>query len=334
MILNPYLCLRKAVADLASPSCRRGRTAWMLLVTCALALVWTPGRAAEIVDRIVAVVNGQIITSYDLDQELAPYLIQLSGRKLGAQEEQQLAGMRKKLLDRLVDDILLLKEAERLSMQVSDTEVETHIRQFRQSNSMTEEDLARQLQRENMTREEYKRNIRESMLRHRVLSFMVRRKVLVTDEEIVRYYDEHRSEYTQAKEVELGLILLPPGEDADGLVQRLRKDEFSFEEAARRYSKGPGAQSGGSIGRLKWAELASQWREALAQVQPGGISEPFSIEANRAILKLRAVIPGKERSLDEVREEIRQKLYDPKYASQYAEYMLSLREKAIIDIRL
>lgn len=306
----------------------------MLLVTCAFVLAWLPVRAAEIVDRIVAVVNGQIITSYDLDRELAPYLMQLSGRKLSAQEEQQFAGMRKKLLDRLVDDILLLKEAERLNLQVSDTEVENHIRQFRQSNGMTEDDLTRQLQREDMTREEYKRNIRESMLRHRVLSFMVRRKVLVTDEEIARYYDEHRSEYAQAKEVELGLILLAPGEDADGLVQRLRKDELNFEEAARKYSKGPGAQSGGAIGRLKWAELASQWREALAQVQPGEISEPFSIDANRAILKLRAVIPGKERSLDEVREEIRQKLYDPKYASQYAEYMLSLREKAIIDIRL
>jgi peptidyl-prolyl cis-trans isomerase SurA len=333
MILNPYLYLQKTAADLNSSLYWRGLPAQVLLVTCALLLACLPARATEIVDRIVAVVNGQVITSYDLDRELAPYFMQLGGRKLNAQDEQQLTMVRKKLLARLVDDILLLMEAKRLNLEVTDTEVENHIRQFRQSNSMTEEDLGRQLQRENMTREEYKRNIRESMLRHRVLSYMVRRKVLVTDEEILRYYDEHRNDYVQAKKVELGLILLPPSEDLDGLVQRLGKSEISFEEAARKYSKGPGAQSGGSIGRLKWSELASQWREALAQIQPGEISEPFSIDGNKAILKLKAIIPGKERPLDEVREEIRQKLYDPKYAVQYAEYMQDLKTKAIVDIR-
>lgn len=332
--MNPYQYQQKAAADVNSSPHLGGVPARILLTACAIMLACLPARASEIVDRIVAVVNGRVITSYDLDRELAPYLMQLGGRKLNAQEEQQLAGMRKKLLDRLVDDILLLKEAERLKMEVSETEVENHIRQFRQSNNMTEEDLNWQLQRENMTREDYKRNIRESMLRHRVLSLMVRRKVLVTDEEISRFYNENKSEYAQAKEVELGLILLPPGEDSNELVQRLRKAELTFEEAARKYSKGPGAQNGGNIGRLKWSDLASQWREALALTQPGEISESFRIDGNQAILKLKAVVPGKERSLDEVREEIRQKLYDPKYARQYAEYMQDLKAKAIVDIRL
>lgn len=306
----------------------------MALAFCVLALSWAPASAVEIVDKVAAVVNGQIITLYDLDRELAPYLAQIGGAALREQDRQQLAAMRRKLLDRLVDDILLLREAERLGFQVTDTEVESHIRQFRQSNSMTEEDLARQLRKENLTRDEYKKSIRESMLRHRVLSYMVRRKVLVTDEEIGRYYAEHLGEYATPREVELGLILLPQGEDAHSLWQRLSSGEITFAEAARKHSKGPGAGNGGTIGKLKWSEISSEWRAALEQVQPGEVTEPFAINGGRAILKYIALVPGKERSLDEVREEIRQKLYDPKYAIQYAEYMKSLRDKAIVDVRL
>lgn len=334
MNLNPFPCLprRAASTDLAD---RRGsRLVGAAIVFCAFALFWAPASATEIVDKVAAVVNGQIITLYDLDRELAPYLAQMGGRTLREQDRQQLAAMRRKLLDRLVDDILLLKEAERLGFQVTDAEVETHIRQFRQSNNMTEEDLARQLRRENLTRDEYKKSIRESMLRHRVLSYMVRRKVLVTDEEIGRHYTEHLNEYAIAKEVELGLILLPRGEDAQSLGQRIRKGEIAFAEAARKYSKGPGASNGGNIGKLKWSELAPEWRAALESVQPGDVTEPFSTGSGQIILKYIALVPGKERSIDEAREEIRQKLYEPKYASQYAEYMKGLRDKAIIDIRL
>ena len=304
------------------------------LAFCALALSWAPVSATEIVDKVAAVVDGQIITLYDLDKELAPFLAQMGGRALKEQDRQQLAAMRRKLLDRLVDDILLLKEAERLGFQVTDAEVETHIRQFRQSNNMTEEDLARQLRRENLTRDEYKRSIRESMLRHRVLSYMVRRKVLVTDEEIGRYYAEHMGEYSMSKEVELGLILLPRSEDAQALGQQLRKGEIAFADAARQYSRGPGASSGGNIGKLKWSEIAPEWRAALELVQPGDVTEPFFAGGGQVILKYVALVPGKERSIDEAREEIRQKLYEPKYASQYVEYMKSLKDKAIIDIRL
>jgi len=305
----------------------------LLLAVCLFALGAVQVRAAEVVDKIVAVVNGQIITLYDLDRELRPYLMQLGDRQLTARDRQQVETMRRKLLDRLVDDILLLREAERLGMQVSDSEVENHIRQFRQSNNMAEADLSRQLRIEGMTREEYVSNIRSSMLRHRVLSLMVRRKVLVTDEEIERHYNENQSEYSSAKEVELGLILMSASRDAQGLARRLRSGDISFEEAAKQYSNGPGARSGGGIGRLRWTEIAPEWRAALERVRQGEITEPFAVGNDQAILKLMAIRPGAERSLDSVREEIRQKLHEPKFVALYAEYMQRLKEKAIIDIR-
>lgn len=332
--MNPFPCLPSRIADRFAAINLGARLAGSAVLACALLLFCAPTEAAKIVDRIVAVVDGQIITQYDLDKELAPYFRQMGGNVLGEQNEQQLNAMRKKLLDRLVDDILLLKEAERLGFQVTDTEVENHIRQFKQSNNMTDEDLSRQLLAENMTREEYRRSIRENMMRHRLLSYMVRRKVLVTDEEIERYYREHIEEYATPREVELGLILLPPGKDAEALTQLLRQGDVSFEDAAREHSEGPGARNGGSLGKLKWSEVAPEWRVALENVQPGEVSRPFLVGRQQAILKLLEVIPGQERPMDQVREEIRQKLHEPKFARIYTEYMQGLRDKAIVDMRL
>ena len=309
------------------------RTALTLALALSLGMPGIAG-ASRVIDRIVAVVNGEIITQYDLDRKLAPHIQQVAKDGLSAKDKARIVSLQRGLLQKMVDEMLLLKEAERLGIEISETEIENHIRQIKRQNNITEEQLLEQLKRERLTRDEYERNLREDMQRFRLLSAMVNRKVVVSEDDIQEYYERNREEYVRERKVSLGLILLPPEEDAGGLAQRISAGDISFEDAAVQYSIGPGKEQGGSIGNLTWSEIGLDWKAALEGVEVDGVSDPFAIGRRKAILKLIGEQAGDIRPLEEVRIEISEALRQPTYTRLYDEFMTRLKDKAIIDIRL
>ena len=142
----------------------------------------------EIIDRIVAIVNGEIITLFELNEQVKPYLEKFRGKELGTAEKKAIWELKKQALDQMINDILLRQEAEKYKIKVSDMEIENFIRQFKQRNNLTEEQFLNQLKLQGMTREDYKRQIRNNILKHRLIGAMVKRKVVVTQEEIEKYY--------------------------------------------------------------------------------------------------------------------------------------------------
>lgn len=292
------------------------------------------GHTAQTVDRIVAIVNGQIITLFELNKRLRPVIQEMNNNGMRPEDQTKLQIMQKNLLQKLIDDILLLNEARQLKVDVSESDVETHIRQIRKSNNMSEEDLVQQLKLEQMTRKEYEDAVRDEMLRSRLLQGMVNRKIFVSDEEISDYYEKHKRQYVQDRSVDLAILLLPAGMDANQLAGRINGGELSFEQAVAQYSEGPAKTQGGSMGTLRWNQLDPEWRHALESLEPGQISRPLEINKKQALLKLVSAHAGDEKPLATVREEIRNVLIQPKYQQYYDEYLQRLRAKAIIDIRL
>ena len=165
-----------------------------LIAVLLMGAVTTGAVAETIVDRIVAVANGEIITLFDLDERLKPMLARFEGKPMGEAEQRAVRELRGQVLDAMVDDILINQEAERLGVEVSDVEVENQIKQVRQQNGLTPEQFKDQLLLEGMTREMYARKLREDILKHRIIGFMVKRKVVITDEEIEAYYNAHPEE--------------------------------------------------------------------------------------------------------------------------------------------
>ena len=274
----------------------------LLIFVLVLALGVAPGAvssapAAQIVDRIVAVVNGEIITLFELNQKLAPHLRALRGKPVTEEDAERVRVLRKNLLTKMVDELLLLDEAKRLGLQVADTEVENHIRQLKRRNNLTEDDLQRQLRLEKMTRQEYEQYIRDDMRRFQLLSAMVTRKVLVSDDEVVEYYDQNKGKYQQEREARLGLILLPQGQNPDELVERIRSGELTFAEAAKQFSQGPGSQEGGDLGWIKWAEIAEDWKASLDGVDQGGLGKPFQLGGRPAILSIHPGVESRRRQI-------------------------------------
>jgi peptidyl-prolyl cis-trans isomerase SurA len=290
--------------------------------------------AQDVVGRIVAVVNGEAITLFELNQRFRPFLEQLEGRELSEGEKRELLEAKRRLLDRMVEEILLRQEAERLHMTVSDLEVQTQIRQLREEIGLTETQFLEQLRLQGLSKELYEQRLRDEIQRQRLLRFMVRRKVVVTSDEIRRYYESNQQEFSREHRVHLALILFASREQAENVLARVRGGELSFAEAARTYSLGPGAEQGGDIGKPAWRDLASDWRAALAGLAVGDISDIFLVQGRPAVLKYLAEKRGEVLPLAEVEEQIREKLLRPRLEERYAEYIAGLRSRALIDVRL
>ncbi len=288
---------------------------------------------SEIVDRIVAVVNGEIITLFELNQALKPILKKHDADGSGLPLE-SVAMLRRDLLERLIDSMLLGQEINRYDISVSAVEVENYIRTFKEQNNLNDGQLNKFLQLENMTRQEYEDNIRQDLLKHRLIGGMVQRKIVVTGDEVQEYYEKNKNLYQRQKQVRLELIVLPSNVDAASLRKDIAEGSISFAEAARKYSIGPGGEQGGDIGMLGWDDLGPVWREALEGVPVGEMTQPFFLEGKEAFLRLTSLEEGKLKALSEVESEIIDRLYGPKFEMQFTEYMQKLRKKAVIDVRL
>ena len=306
----------------------------LIILACLTVLSAAPVRAAETVDRIVAVVNGEIITLFEINQRVKPVLDRFRGRELGPEEKAAILNLKHEALQRMVDDILLKAEAEKYKLEVSETAVENQVREFRKANNLTQEQFEEQLKLEGTSTEEFAERMRLDILKHKLLGFMVRRKVMVTDEEITAYYETHKSDYVKDKRVRVGLIILPQGMPGLELKRRIEARELDFASAATIYSKGPGADQGGDIGVLDWKSLAPEWKQALDGLAQGEISDPVEIQGREALLTPLSTEGGDVQPLEVVTEEIRNAIYRVKVEERFNEYMEQLRGEAVIDIRL
>jgi peptidyl-prolyl cis-trans isomerase SurA len=288
--------------------------------------------SGEVIDRIVAVVNGEIITLYEVDERAKPLISRAGGTE--PELRALLDQARKSVLEAMIDDMLITQEAERLGISVSDVEVQAQVRQIMERNNLTDEQFERSLILQGITRAEYEKLLKEDIVKQRILGAMVRRKVVVTEQEIKEYYESHPDEFGRNRKVRLKLIVLPHGLDAEELHGQISSGRISFDEAARKYSIGPGAQQGGDLGEVEWTDISDEWRSILEGMGPGEMSPPLTLDQRTIILQLDAKQSGERAELDEVRALISERLYRPKLEERFMEYITTLRGRAVVDVRL
>jgi peptidyl-prolyl cis-trans isomerase SurA len=290
--------------------------------------------ASTQVNRVVALVDGETITLFELQARLKHLLGLFEDVDIDDLPESQLEQTKRQVLNQMINDILLKKEADRFGIEVTKREIENHIDMVRSENNLSEDAFEEHLQKQRLTREAYKKQISESILRQRVLSMMVRRKVLVTMDEVETYYKENIAQYQEDTKVHLKVIILPDLEDAVRLRNEIARGEISFDDAAARFSQGPNPSQGGDLGFIDWQRLAPEWRQALDNLEQEELSQAFQVRGTGAMLKLIEKRPGGVIELSQVEDKIRQEIFDSKLDQRFEDYIRGLREKAVIDIRL
>lgn len=314
----------------------------------AFVLLCLPGSAlaTQVVDKIVAQVNGEVITLFELNERVRIYVTQVE-KKTFNPGDPAVKQLQERILRTMIDDILIRQEAIRLKANVSDTEVEARIREIREKGGLSEEQFTQQLRLEGMTRKQFAEAIKKDTLKKNLLGYMVQRKVVVGEEEVRAYYDKNKSNLglsavSSGKGQRIGLIMLNKMDEAKALRQRIASGQISFADAARKFSTGPGAESGGDLGKVELKDLAPELRQALEKIQPGGVSEPVLLDGKPVLLTMGPeeapaapkVEAGGAPSFESVKEEIRELLYREKLEKQFADYMEKLRSKSVIKVNL
>ena len=316
-------------------------TGMLMLIFSATA---TASATAEVLDRIVAVVNEDIILLSELNDRMTPYAQRIRQQGFALEQERQmLFKMREEMLNRMVDEKLTDQEIKRNGIQVDESEIDNAIESIKKNNYFTDEDLRQFLEREEMTMEQYRDQIKEQVQRTRLINYKVKSKIVITEEEIQAYYDGHPEIYGGKISYHLRNILIRAPDYATESekqavyqqMQQLRSQieaGASFEDLARTSSQSPTAADGGNLGEFEKETLSPQIQAALDGLEEGQISAVLDTDQGFQLFYIEAVNRSEGIPLDSVRGEIQQKLFKEVVDKKFISWLEDLRSQSHIKI--
>ena len=301
-----------------------------------LLLLLPCGAGAEIVERVVAKVNGDILTLSEFENR---QVAAVQASRIGPDRiEAFLRDQNARILQDAIDEILLVQRAAEVGIRLRPDYVKEVIEGIKKENNLpSDEALTEQLRREGMSLDDLKRQIERSILRRQVISREVEPKAVVTDADVRGDYDARRAEYSRPGSVHLQEILVPPGDGAPSraadLMARARAGD-DFAALARVHSNAPTRDAGGDIGVLHRGELAPALEAVAFALAPGEVSDPIPTPDGLRILRSverteESVVP-----FDDVKEAIREKLGQARFAEELTKLVEGLRKTAVIDVRV
>lgn len=306
-------------------------------------LLWTSPAFSEVLDRIVAFVNNDIISLQDLERESRGVVERIRNANQGSDTRVQVFQAKHEVLEQMIDKLLVKEEVERLGIKITEDEVDRAVERIKQDNSLNKEQLIARLEREGSSLEELREQVREEIQRARLLDREVRARVVITDEQLRQYYDANKDEFMGKNRLRLKIILLPVSHEdtsekvkatralADRLAQEIHNGK-SFEELARIHSQGPNAAGGGDLGYLKWEDLAPYLKKAIAGLKAGDVSDVIESPYGFQLVKVVEKETTGVKSFEDVKEQIRAQLYREQLNKRYQSWVAGLREKAYVKI--
>ena len=298
-------------------------------------------QATFLLDRVVAVVNQEVITWSDLYRFMeadaspaAKALPQEERRKIFKENEAM-------VLDSLITFRLQVQEAVNNRLSVSEAEVKETIDGIKKKYNMTDAQFQSSLKTEGYSLEEYKRRLADQILQSKIVNLQVRSKILVTDADIDNFMKDNKHGTGSTEMYRIRQIFFNKPKDQAGIVEVEEKAEaiFSrarqgekFAELARQYSEDATRATGGDIGFIEKGSLAKEFSAALASMKQGDVSRPFWSDRGMHILMLEQMSAPK--SPAEIREEAKAALQSKLFNERYKTWLKSLREKSFVDIRL
>jgi peptidyl-prolyl cis-trans isomerase SurA len=304
-----------------------------------LASLWLePVFAAEVCNRLVAVVNNDVITLYELNNRMKE-MTGVPVEDLMQKNEAMYREARQKILELLIDEKIAQAKIKELRIQVSDKQVDNFLEKMKRDNQLTQEDLVAGLEKEGLSYEKYRERIRRDIERSQLIEYEVRSKIIIRDEAIQKYYEEHKGTFGVAEKVHLaGVFLMRKNVKSEEEMRELyRKAQdisaklkagADFGQMAGTYSEGPGAKQGGDLGQFTVEHLEAGLKSVVEALPEGGVSDPLVRPNGIQIIKVVKKQTGKIRSLEEMKEAIFEILYREEVNRRYQIWIKELRDSA------
>lgn len=306
-----------------------------LTLTLLLVLASFPGSPAkaEVVDRIVAIVNDEIVTLRDVQRFVE---VKAKGRFLSVND--YLLGMQlKDKLDAMVETMLITQQAAKMKIEVGDREVEGVIENIRKQNLISDDQFKEQLKSEGIGYKDFTEGIRKSLLRNRVLARVVAPDLYLDDTKLKDFYQKNINEYKQSEFKVRHILVSGQRNDSNARAQQAYKlllDGQAFESVAKEYSDDPSAAQGGDIGTIKQEDLMPELKGALDLLLPGSFSHPVRSQYGYHIVLLVEAKKTQALPFGDVKEKIKDKLVQIESERRYKEYLQKLRTSSYIEVKI
>ncbi len=289
----------------------------------------SPAFASVVVDRVVAVVNDEIITMSDLQRE--------SLRSTAKTDERQ-------LLEDMINRKLEMAAAKQAGMDVTEKDLNDAIDEIMKRNSMDRRQFEAALAKEKLTLEQYRAELKDQMTLSRVINKFVRTGLTVDEKEIRAYYDQNPEAYRLPEEIRVRQILFKVPENAapervntqkekaERAAERAKKGE-DFTALVHEYSDGESPGSDGDLGFMQRGQALPEIEQAAASLKPGEIAGPIRSSLGFHIIRLEE-IRSRSVPFEKVKDDISRTLYDQKLENTYRSWLQTLRNESHVENRL
>jgi len=319
-----------------------------LVVGLAL-LVWSlpiPLSEGVILDRVVAVVNDDVITLTEVQEEGLQIIRRIVQETLGEERERRLRSVERQILDELILRRLQLQEAKKEKIEATTTEVRTAIDELKRRSSLTSDDELRiAMARELLSEEQFRKGIAEQVALTKLVARQVRSKVVVLDEEASRYYDQHQDRFRDIPQVKIRhlLVAVPAQPTQEAMLhakaqieeaQAVIKLGARFSTVAKQYAEGPLASSSGEVWTMSRGELAPELERMALALPIGQVSGIIVTPAGFHLIQVEERTMGKVLPFDQVKETVRNLLFDQKAETKFKEWVQGLKTKASVEMKM
>ncbi len=290
----------------------------------------------EIIERVIVKVNGDVVTQSEFEARQVAAIQQ--ARVTPDQVEKFLRDNNAHILQEAIDDLLLVQRASDLGIKLRPEYIKEVIDGIKKENNIaSDDDLQAQLKREGMTLEELKRNIERNILKRQVMQRELESKVSVTEDDAKAWYQANIAEYTKPATVHLQQLVASSDPKNPGLggelAGRARAGE-DLADLAKAHAAAPTKATAADLGVLHKGDLAPAVEKIAFALAPGQISDPIPTPEGFRILKVVEKTEGSVVPYEDARAEIQRRLTTSRGNEQVEKYLVGLRDKAIIDLRV
>jgi len=293
--------------------------------------------AAKVVERIIARVNGEIITQRTFERELQKVRMQLPPDVVGPAFEARFREASKDTLRDLIDQALLVQKAKDLDINV-ETDVVKRLDEIRKQLKLaTLEDLQSEVEKQGLLFEDFKDQIRRSNLVREVIGRAVGRTIGITREDARKYFDAHKEEFRSPGGVHLAEILISTEKRKAGEAAKRAKEALAelkagirFVDVVKKYSDAPSAKDDGDLGFFKSGTLAPSLAAAVDKLEVGETTDPIETKYGYDIIKVMERISPGIPTFDEVERRVESFLYNQKMQPAMRTYLTQLRKDSYV----
>ena len=276
-------------------------------------------------DKIVAIVNQEAITQKDLNDFLNFMRLQLSTQYRGEELENQVQAMKLDLLNKLIEDRLILQEAKRGGVKADENRVKLRLAEIRERYK-SESEFQQNLASQGLVQADIETKIKDQILMYGIIENKIKSKIMIKPGEVTEFYQRNLDEF-QIPEYRQFQSLAIPNENTAKEIYNSLKEGADFAQVARQYSLNIDSLKAG-----KGRELKKDLEDVLFALNVGEYCQPIKVGDSYYIFKLESITPSQRQTLSQSQDNIRAFLFEQKMQEELDRWLDEIKKSAYIKI--